>query len=1525
MRSTLIFSIYLLMLVSLGFLSSSAKAIEVSDLHFKELTKRNGLSDNSVLDMVEDGHGYIWIATPSGLNRYSGETVKKYSPSDIEQNSIPSGFIQDLFIDSDGELWVGTHAGLAKYLPRTDNFEIFDSNNTAIKTDHITAISESTNGDILFTDRKYLYRFVKETQQVRPVSQIFDEESLIRVIFDEPNRTWLGSRTLGARIIDKETGTVHDLSKVNPYGIFIDSQAILDLKVIDGNYWVGTNNGVNVLAASGKSLGVIDSNKLKTDRRVIGLGITQIEDNVWLATTSGLHIIKGVGSTNFSIENDLDSIHLYSDSYSTTGLPQAITIKVMQDRAGAVWVSTLQQGAFRFHPHYASVFFKPTYKSERQSVDNYAAIWALSENTGGDIFLISQSRGLGFVSDVQKDVEFYETFSTFEKSISFWDLEIDSNDLFWVASSDGLLVFKFENGAPVLINHFFKGEFIDNIHMDSEKVWVWVESKGTFSIDIESDIKKAKPIILEGSSITDRMLPIYTDSNDRLWLRDDKELLIYSTAQEKAVKILGKNENLNSFVHGIFEYGDSYWVTTRSNILRLDKESLTITQRQSRNSQRSGIITSMVGARNSIWYADELGVHQLKLPSMRKETTITNEELKFNSLGEGSVLLASDNSIYFGGNRGFNKVSKSVSDFHTKTSTTLIPQLTEFSVFGSRRQGLINNIDIEGLDVELADVELDSLASTENIQMVNEKRLDYDQSRFSVSFELINAIYPNQVFYRYKLNGFEKEWNYIGLDTSKTAQFNNISFGEYTFEVQAKENGKEWSQSRMLTIRVARPPWLHSVALVFYAILLFAFIGFLVRQYQIRKANQQAIKESEERLKLTLWSSGDELWDWDVYRGQVYRANTWGTLDFPQDDIRTTGAYDANIHPNDLTRVKDSLREHLEGKSDFYELAYRAKTFNNQWIWILDRGKVVERDHNDQPVRMTGTLKNIHHLKEAEEQLNLFKRSIENISEGVFITNTQFKFISVNNAYCGYTGETRDQALASYMHFHLYPDAFTEEIKKTLKSKGNWSGEVESVRVNGERYEMELNIDAVHDDDGKISHFVGVFSDITSRKNTEKELLKLANTDPLTELPNRSFFQASHQNLVRRGAQHTLLCLDMDNFKKINDSLGHQTGDILIKQIAKRLQRTTGKSATCYRLGGDEFSILMDDNADIHTVTHYAQSLLDTLSRPFIINKQEFVLGASIGIAFYPDDGNSPQEMLKNADTAMYFAKNNGGNSYQFFSGEMNQNAVRQLQIENLIRQGIKEDLFTVYYQPKVDIATGKLVSMEALVRFEHPQKGIVSPGQFIPLAEQTGQIIEIGEQVLRKACADTKRWVSQGLFSGRVAVNISAKQFELPDLDDRINRILSDVGLSPLHLECEITEGTLMESPENGLQMMNRLRERGIHLALDDFGTGYSSLAYLKRFPLNTLKIDKAFIDDIAVSSVDRHMAAAIINIAHNLGLKVVAEGVEEEAQLDILRRYDCEMLQGFLYSRPLNAERFEKLLTENQQLHTLLSQSNI
>lgn len=1518
MRSTLIYSISLIWLVLSGLVYSPAKATEVTDLQFTEVSKKNGLSNTAVLDIVEDKLGYIWLATSNGLNRYSGYNIKQYHPSDIDPHSIPSGYIQTLFVDSSGKLWIGTQSGLALYRAETDDFAVFNRSNSVIKTDFISAITESKNGDILFSDTKFLYRYSKDTSQISVVTRVFEEDSFIKVIFEEANRIWVGSNKFGARIIDSSSYDVYSLNKVNPWAISLDVRALHDLKVVNGNYWLATNEGIKVYASNGLMLKALLGEDLGIDGELNSFSMTIVDGDIWLGTFKGLFVFPDAANIDITRDTTLDYVHLNSENYDVTGLPSAILMKVMKDRTGVVWAATFKQGAFRYHPEYASVNFQPVYNSGRRDDDNYSTVWAFAESNDGAIYLISQQRGVGKISSVTGDVEFYDVFSMYNETLSYWDLEIDSIGRFWVATSNGLMLLEASDNDFKIVKTFFEGTFIDHIFKSDTAIWLQLSDGKIYSIAFDGEIDVNAPDSSFAVNIANdfgKMFAIFSDSDQRVWFRSSDKLIVYSTEKSRIEKVLDANSGVKSMVYGIHETNEGFWLTTRSDgVLQLDKNSLAVTNKQSRNSN-NGFITSTTAIGNSIWYTDTAGIHKVLLPSLTQADSISNSQLEYNSLGEGSVIATSNDIIYFGGNKGFNKISKMSQNPAIQDPQTLSPQLYRFSIFGSNPQkkfGFAANEDENG----------PSQQARPNISYQDSVALDYFESRFSITFGLINPIYPEQVNYRYKLSNIDNDWVYI--DNERTAQFNNISFGNYLFEVQAKEPGKQWSESRQLTIMLARPPWLHSIALVFYGLVSLVLLSFVIRQYQIRKANQLAVKESEERLKLTLWSSGDELWDWDVYRGQVYRANTWGTLDFPQDDIRTTGAYDANIHPNDINRVKEALREHLEGKSEFYELAYRTKTFKNQWVWILDRGKVVERDHNEQPVRMTGTLKNIHHLKEAEEQLNLFKRSIENISEGVFITNTQFKFISVNYAYCTYTGETRDQALASYMHFHLYPNAFTEEIKKTLKSKGNWSGEVESVRVNGERYEMELNIDAVHDEDGKISHFVGVFSDITSRKSTEKELLKLANTDPLTELPNRSFFQASHQNLVRKGTQHTLLCLDMDNFKKINDSLGHQTGDILIKQIAKRLQRITGKSATCYRLGGDEFSILMDDNADIHTVTHYAQSLLDTLSRPFIINKQEFVLGASIGIAFFPDDGTSPQEMLKNADTAMYFAKNNGGNSYQFFSGEMNQNAVRQLQIENLIRQGIKDDLFTVYYQPKVDIASGKLVSMEALVRFEHPQKGIVSPGQFIPLAEQTGQIIEIGEQVLRKACANTKRWVNQGLFSGRVAVNISAKQFELPDLDERINKILNEVGLSPLHLECEITEGTLMESPENGLRMMNRLRERGIHLALDDFGTGYSSLAYLKRFPLNTLKIDKAFIDDIAKSNVDRHMAAAIINIAHNLGLKVVAEGVEEEAQLNILRRYDCEMLQGFLYSRPLNAERFENLLSENHKLHTLLGHSS-
>jgi diguanylate cyclase (GGDEF)-like protein/PAS domain S-box-containing protein len=1491
-----------------AFLSSYSYAANNA---FVKYSKSEGLVQNTVTNSLEDTQGYMWFSTFEGLSRFDGYEFKNYRHSGKDPNSLPNNLAVKLLLDSSGNLWVATKNGLAKYNPLKDNFTNYNKDNSELKNNEIFTITLSQDGKLLVSTAENLYLYDGLTDSFLPFT--VNGENLpadIKVIFSEQDKTWLGTLANGIFILEHSSNTLFSLKKKNPWNLKISANFIMDFKRIDDNYWLGTDIGAYIVDANLSSVKLVNTQSTPSIIGNVIRGILQDHNgNIWLGTETGISILSSQNKILFSYD---------AQNNINFGLESSHILSLYKDSNDSIWVGTFAGGLYRYNADGSEIkLFKktsiePTKPTEPTGLSGNI-IWGVSEDTKGKIWIGTQFNGLSQLNT--KNYAFKTFLSEFEHHI--WAFEIDELDQLWIASSGGVFIYKQTSNTELnLVKTFFAGTNVQKLSYFFGRMWL-ASFDGTVNW-IDPKNLQINEIDLAGNKINN-IEPLYVDLDKNLWLNTNLGMVLYNLDSKIVKQLIIELESSAKFFNSVIEVNDGYWLSSiGEGIIKLDKSSYRVSKRLSNeNGLASNQILKSIRIKDSLWISHVYGgIDEISLETGEVLQNIASARLGYNELNEGSGLLSKAGKIFFGGTEGLlmfdpDKLSIEGSMQNVSENTLLkikAPTITELRLF---------NLPIS--------VHSDNSPLLMPINLSNSIDLPNESTMLSIKFVQMNSVNPEAVNYRYRLLGLSDKWIETDAESLRRAQFSYLDFGSYEFVVQSKNPLGPWSEPKLLQINIAPPFWLEQNAIILYVILSVLTLLYWFKQVRSRNAIRRSILENEERLKLTLWSSGDELWDWDIYLGQVFRSNTWGTLDFPQDDIRVNSSYEANIHPNDIQRVQQSLNEHLSEKTEHYEITYRARTYKGEWLWVLDRGKVVARDTNHQPQRMTGTLKNISHLKEAEEQLKLFKRSIETISDGVFITDTTFKFISVNNSYCKYTGETREQALASFLTFHQYPGAFTEEVKKSLQQKGNWSGEVESRRGAGEKYEMDLNIDAITDEDGKISHYVGVFSDITSRKVTEKELLKLSNTDPLTDLPNRSFFQASHNNIVRRDTQHALICLDMDNFKKINDSLGHQTGDLLIKQIAKRLQKMAGTKATCYRLGGDEFSILIDNSTDIHHITHFAQNILDNMARPFVINKQEFVLGASLGIAFYPEDGRTPQELLKNADTAMYFAKNAGGNKYQFFSGEMNQNAVRQLQIENLIRHGLKEDLFTVFYQPKVDIASGKLVSMEALVRYEHPEKGLVSPAQFIPLAEKTGQIIEIGEVVLRKACEDTKRWVDAGLFTGRVAVNISARQFEIPDLDERIMSILQKTGLSALHLECEITEGTLMQSPENALRMMQRLRERGIHLALDDFGTGYSSLAYLKRFPINTLKIDKAFIDDIAISTEDRHMAEAIITIAHNLGLKVVAEGVENESQLSILRRYKCEMLQGYLYSKPLNAVRFERLLKENYQLRKVIQNSSI
>ena len=570
----------------------------------------------------------------------------------------------------------------------------------------------------------------------------------------------------------------------------------------------------------------------------------------------------------------------------------------------------------------------------------------------------------------------------------------------------------------------------------------------------------------------------------------------------------------------------------------------------------------------------------------------------------------------------------------------------------------------------------------------------------------------------------------------------------------------------------------------------------------------------------------------------------------------------------------------------------------------------------------TGMLISLHdltHSRRLEESLRLSAGVFENTAEGVVITDADGTVLEVNRATTEILGYSREELIGQnpkIWNSGRHDDGFYRAMWRSLKQTGHWRGEIWNRRKDGTVFPVWETISDITDKNGLLTHYVVVFSDISQIKQSQEQLDYLAHHDALTDLPNRLLLNERLEQAIRHAernqTQIAIIFFDLDNFKHINDSLGHPVGDKLLQEVAAKLQHTIRVDDTVARIGGDEFVLLLEDIGKAEHAGIIAEKLISILNTPFDLEGQEIGVTASMGICLYPRDGHSPAVLMRNADAAMYRAKEEGRNTFQFYTEELTRNAFERILLETNLRQAIERKELRLLFQPQVNVVSRQLIGVEALIRWQHPELGLVTPSRFIPLAEECGLIRPIGEWVLYEACLQGRKWLDQGLNFGRIAINIAGSQINRGELVEQVKRMLADTGFPAYCLELEVTEGFIMQQAKAAIDQLEELRRLGVTLTIDDFGTGHSSLSYLKQLPIHKLKIDRSFITDIPYDANDMAISHAIIALGKSLGLCVIAEGVEKADQAKFLEQAGCQEGQGYLYGRPVTPDELvQSILT--------------
>ncbi len=1492
----------------LMLVAGQATAFERSH-YFAPMSGNEELAQGTVNAVLQDHSGLMWIGTQGGLHRYDGQELLAYQHQADVEGSLPESFITALAETADGDLYIGTNRSGVVRLDRGNGqfVRIAGADVAGAAHDIVTALAADARHGLWIGSQFGLELLGRDGARVSVLALSGDAFRMVRDLAVCEDGNVLAATARGVYRVGAEA---REAIRVNT-----DASVGDDIVAVhcsrDGSQWFATPHALFHLSGDE----VRPRWTAQTDDRGTILDIAEdARGALWLAR-------HGDGLMRIDPQSD-DALLLAHDPRIAGSLPENSIRTLFVDRSGLLWVGGDLRGLSSTEPGGAvfGYLFDSSGASDELPGNNVRALLADGEH---GLWIGTEGEGLKHYDFASRTFTAHRTAAMVASGTDGPQARrvtalADAGDgQIWVGTPLGLARFDPGTGLGTrLAVDPARGDALPDADIRAlargadGSLWIGTLAAGLVRYEPDRHRWERFAAASSGDAAglwSSAVMAVHEDRGGRVWIGTLGGLNVYERATGRLYKIAPRNGDnaglAGDMVRSILETGDGgIWIGTHSGLNQLLSYENGVARfrayRISDGLANDTIYGLLDDGDGRIWASTNRGVLMLDPRSGEISNFTARDGLQGPEFNGGAQARIGGGKLAFGGTRGINWLLPSAAEI----SRYDVPLAFTSVQIGSKRRRIDDPVHFR------------------------EVRLTADDRVLMLGFAALDFAAPERNRYRYRLLGYDEQW--VDLGTRREVAFTNLGPGSYELEVLGSNHDGHFG-TQPLTARVSVAPiWWQTTAarLAMGGLVALGVLGYAIwrrRTLASLRAQHDQLKLYSDRLSLALWASRDGFWDWDIVADRMFLS---GPEEFLGGQRETTVSADVwrkhVVHKDDRDRVMAALETHVAGERDHYEAEYRVYTTNRRIAWIVARGRASERDANGRALRIAGTFRDISLERERDRDRRIAQEVIRSMGEAVCVTGLDYRFTSVNAAFSRITGYADHEVIgvdASILDSEQHPREFFNELRTTMNQRGHWSGELWQRRKDGEQFLSWLEINEVRDAGGERTHWVAVISDITDRKRAEQELRYLANYDTLTGLPNRTLLSERLAHALirarRLGTKVAVLFLDLDRFKHVNDSMGHAAGDRLLKSAAARIVTSVRESDTVARLGGDEFTVILEDLRDADEAERVSQKMLVAFGAPLEIDgRQEVVITPSIGISLYPEHGQLPTDLLKHADTAMYHAKDRGRNTYQIYDDAMDTQVRLRANLASQLQRAMERKELSLVFQPKMSLGENRITGAEALLRWNNGTLGSIPPNTFIPIAEETGLIVPIGDWVLREACRQIGRWTEAGLTLHTIAVNVSALQLFRGDLVRRLREILAEARVPAHRLELELTESMLMANPEQSIATLTQIKALGVHLSVDDFGTGYSSLAYLKRLPIDTLKIDKTFVGDLTTDPDDEAIVSTVIMMAHSLGLDVIAEGVETNDQLRYLAEQKCDEVQGNLISAPLDADRILQFLLDRR-----------